>query len=226
MDWRSFFIMFAKAALRVLAEELEHRDRKRRRKKEAPQAPRGSKSSPPSQPPRASKAPQPPGAAKAPQPQYAPQSAESAGWGASAGPQPVPVIRIETDDGSVVSPLSVLGERAYVEPRPQRERKPGESRRVRRGARAEEMIPAPAPRTPEMEACVQRMRARAKAAATRQGDEEAQRVTAAAKAAQERPVSPPRRVRAGEPMTATQLTPATLLLLAQGEPLTDAWEVA
>jgi len=165
--------MFARAALSVLADELDPPGRWRKRKraqrskpgKQPKEPPRAEPKQPPhaepkrpqaapKQPPQA--APKRPPEAEPPAAYAAPQSAESAGWGATSEPQSVPVIRIETDDGSTVSPLSVLGDRAYVAPRAQRERKPGESRRVRRTARAEDSIPEPTPqpRSPEMTACM------------------------------------------------------------------------
>ena len=132
-------LLFIKAALRVLADELDPANRRRGPYEDTPEP----KQAPP---------------AEARAPQAAPQSAESAGWGVRTEPQPVPVLRIETDTGSTVSPLSVIGDRAYVAPRAQRERQAGESRRARRKT---EPMPAMLPRTPEMVACVARMRARA-----------------------------------------------------------------
>jgi hypothetical protein len=231
--------MFARAALSVLADELDPPGRWRRRKraqrskpgKQPKEPPRAEPKQPPhAEPKRPQAAPKQPPQAEPKRPQAAtkkppqaapkppeaepaasyaaPQSAESAGWGATSEPQSVPVIRIETDDGSTVSPLSVLGDRAYVAPRAQRERKPGESRRVRRTARAEDSIPEPTPqpRSPEMTACIARMRARASGTAV----------------TPQLPVAPPRRRPAGEPLALTRLAPTTLLLLQSGEPLTDA----
>jgi hypothetical protein len=133
MDWKSMVLLFIKAALRVLADELDPANRRRGPYEDTPE-PKQAPTPPPPPPPTEARAPQ-----------AAPQSAESAGWGVRTEPQPVPVLRIETDTGSTVSPLSVIGDRAYVAPRAQRERQAGESRRARRKT---EPMPAMLPRTP------------------------------------------------------------------------------
>jgi hypothetical protein len=162
------------------------------------------------------------------------------------------VIRIETDEGSTVSPLSVLGDRAYVAPRVQREHKPGESRRVRRKTRAGEASREPAPPRPSrmdafmeevrtqanatrckpatpprprgMDAFAERMRA--EAVARREEQTPSASDMPAAGAAQERRASSPRRRPVGESMGLTALTLDTLLLLERGEPMTDASDAA
>jgi len=197
MDWKSMVLLFIKAALRVLADELDPANRRRGPYEDTP----GPKQAPTPEPKQA-----PPAEARAPQ--AAPQSAESAGWGVNSEPQPVPVLRIETDTGSTVSPLSVIGTRAYVAPRAQRERQAGESRRARRKT---EPMPAMLPRTPEMLACMARMRARA---------------SGAAPAMPEQPAAPPRRRRPRDSRAITFLTPTTLRLLASGEPLMHAAKAA
>ncbi len=211
MDWFSLLLLVAKVALAVLADELDPANRKRAPGEAAPQ-PKQEKEAP-------KEAPKPPPQAEPRTPYAAPQSPESAGWGVRSEPQPAPVLRIETDDGATVSPLSVLaGDPAYVAPRAQRERKPGESRRARRSARPEEVSPEPAaPRPSRMDAYIEEVRARSRAVLARQ--EEEARLAAEAKAAASRPA---RRRRAGEPPGLVQLAPATLLLLTAGEPLTGA----
>lgn len=226
MPWTSVLWLIARVALRVLADELDPAGRRRRPKKGAsrpkaspskeapPQAnkaqPRPAKEAPPhpkkeQAQPRKAEPKRPPQAEPA-APYAAPQSAESAGWGSTTEAQPVPVLRIETDSGSVVSPLSVIGTRAYIAPRVERERNPGGSRRARRSVQ-------PTPRSPEMTAAVARMRARASGEA----------MPAPAEASDATPPMPaPRRRPPGEPLALTQLAPATLLLLQQGEPITDA----
>jgi len=220
MAWTRFFWMLARAALRVLADELDPAGRRPRRPKK--DASRSKARRPPKEAPKAEPKRPKPAAPKQAEPSapYAPQSAESAGWGVNAEPQAVPVIRIETDEGSTVSPLSVLGERAYVPPRPQRERQPGESRRVRRTARAEAPSPEPIARSPEMTACLERMRARASAAACPPGE------VGPVFEAPKPPIPARRRRPAGEPLAIAQLMPATLLLLQSGEERTDAVEAA
>ena len=209
MDWKAFFILFAKAALQVLADELDPANRRRRPGEEAPEP----KQAP--TPPRAeASAPQAarqatPQAARQAAPKAAPQSAESAGWGACTEPQAVTVLRVETDQGSAVSPVSFIGSEHYAPVRVQRERKPGESRRVRRTARAEETKSVELARpvyTPEMQAGIERMRARARGI----------------EVVYPKPVAPPRRRPAGGPLAIAHLAPATLLLLASGEPLSGA----
>jgi len=205
MDWKSMVLLFIKAALRVLADELDPANRRRGPYEDTPE------------PKQAPTPPPPPPPAEARAPQAAPQSAESAGWGVRTEPQPVPVLRIETDTGSTVSPLSVIGDRAYVAPRAQRERQAGESRRARRKT---EPMPAMLPRTPEMVACVARMRARASGAAPAMPEQ------FDAPAMPEQPVAPPRRRRPRDSRTITFLTPTTLRLLASGEPLMPAARAA
>lgn len=210
MDWFSLLLLVAKVALAVLADELDPANRKRAPGEAAPQA-KQEKEAP-------KEAPRPPPQAEPRTPYAAPQSPESAGWGVRSEPQPAPVIRIETDDGTTVSPLSVLGDRAYVAPRAQRERKPGESRRARRSARTEEASREPAaPRPSRMDAYIEEVRARSRAVLAREAEEA--RLAAEAKAAAIRPA---RRRRVGEPPGLVQLAPATLLLLTAGEPLTGA----
>jgi hypothetical protein len=118
------------------------------------------------------------------------------------------VLRIETDEGSTVSPLSFIGDQVVGATRVQRERKAGESRRVRRTARAEAKLCelARPEYTPEMKAGIERMRARARGIPV----------------VYPQPAAAPRRRRAGAPLAIARLTPATLLLLASGEPLTGA----
>ncbi len=240
MTWRTFLFLLARAGLRVLADHLDPPGRKRASKKAAPRkeapkedGPRPKQRTQPKQPPQTEKS--------AP---YAPQSAESAGWGASTAPQPSPVIRIETDEGSTVSPLSVLGDRAYVAPRVQREHKPGESRRVRRKTRVGEASREPAPPRPSrMDAFMEEVRTQANATRCKPAtpprppgmDAFAERMRAeqipsasempTAGAAQDR-VSSRRRRPAGESMGLTALTLDTLLLLERGEPMTDASDAA
>lgn len=196
MDWRAFWILVAKAALQVLADELDPANRRRapyddtREPKQAPTPPHAESSAPQA-------------------PQAAPQSAESAGWGARTEPPAVTVLRIETDEGSTVSPLSFIGDQVVGATRVQRERKPGESRRVRRTTRAEETKSVELARpvyTPEMQAGIERMRARARGL----------------EVVYPKPAAPPRRRPAGGPLAIAHLAPATLLLLASGEPLSGA----
>lgn len=199
MDWKSLLILVARAVLQVLADELDPANRRDRPKEGAPE----SKQAP--TPPQAeARAPQ----AEARAPQAAPQSAESAGWGPCTEQQAVTVLRVETDQGSTVSPVSFIGSEHYAPERVQRERKTGESRRVRRKARAEEQSrPFDRPEyTPEMRAGIERMRARARGAPV----------------VYPQPAPPPRRRPAGAPLAIARLAPATLLLLTSGEPLTDA----
>jgi hypothetical protein len=211
MDWKTFWILFAKAALRVLADELDPANRRRgpyedAPPKQAPTPPRAEASAPgtkTSTPPRA-EASAPP-RAEASAAYAAPQSAESAGWGVQSEPPPVTVLRIETDQGSVVSPVSFIGEEHWAPERVQRARQPGESRRVRRKA----PMPTTLPRSPEMTAAVARMRARA---------------SGAAPVVSQPAAAPPRRP--GTPRTITGLTSTTLRLLASGEPLKDAASAA
>ncbi len=236
MPWTSVLWLIARVALRVLADELDPAGRRRRPRKGAsrpkpsqskeapPQArkapPRPSKEAPPQpkkEQARPRKAPsEPPPQAEPAAPYATPQSAESAGWGVRTEPQPVPVLRIETDTGSTVSPLSVIGDRAYVAPRAQRERQAGESRRARRKT---EPMPAMLPRTPEMVACMARMRARASGAAPALEQ-------FGAPAVPEQPAAPPRRRRPRDSRAITFLTPTTLRLLASGEPLMPAARAA
>jgi len=199
-------LLFIKAALRVLADELDPANRRRGPYEDTPEP----KQAPTPPPP-------PPAPAEARAPQAAPQSAESAGWGVRTEPQPVPVLRIETDTGSTVSPLSVIGDRAYVAPRAQRERQAGESRRARRKT---EPMPPMLPRTPEMVACVARMRARASGAAPAMPEQ------FDVPAVLEQPAAPPRRRRPRDSRAITFLTPTTLRLLASGEPLMLAAKAA
>lgn len=221
--------MFARAALSVLADELDPPGRWRSRKRAAPRSKPGKqpKEPPKAQPNRTSEAePKRPKASPKPSPHAeptyaAPQSAESAGWGETAEAPSVPVIRIETDVGTTVSPLSVIGDRAYVAPRAQRERKPGESRRARRSARTEDPEPTPLPRTPEMTAAIERMRARAsRTVVPARGEDSPTRE------AHPSSMPAPRRRPPGKPLALTQLAPATLLLLQSGEPLKDAARAA
>ncbi len=185
-------ILLAKATLQVLADELDPANRRRRPYEDTPEP---------------KQAPTPP-RAEAGAPQAAPQSAESAGWGTRTEPQAVTVLRVETDQGSTVSPLSFIGDQAFGATRVQRERKPGESRRARRTARAEEKSCALArpEYSPEMKAGIERMRARARGLPV----------------VYPKPAAPPRRRPAGGPLAIACLAPATLLLLAGGEPLTNA----
>jgi hypothetical protein len=195
MNWKAFWILLARAALKVLADELDPANRRDRPNEHT----RGPKEAPTPTP-----TPTPaPTEAKAPQ--AAPQSAESAGWAPCTEPQAVTVLRVETDQGSTVSPVSFIGSEHYAPERVQRERKAGESRRVRRKTQAE---PLPRPEyTPEMRAGIERMRARARGLPV----------------VYPHAAAPPRRRRpAGAPLAIAHLAPATLLLLASGEPLTDA----
>jgi hypothetical protein len=196
MDWKAFWILVAKAALQVLADELDPANRRDRPRPN--EHTRGPKEAPT---PTPTPAPPPTEAKTA---QAAPQSAESAGWGPCTEPQAVTVLRVETDQGSTVSPLSFIGSECYAPERVQRERKAGESRRVRRRTPAE---PLPRPEyTPEMRAGIERMRARARGIDV----------------VYPKPAPPPRRRPAGAPLAIACLAPATLMLLAIGEPLTDA----
>lgn len=208
MDWKSLCVLFIRAALRVLADELDPANRRRGPYEDTRESKQAST-------PEPKQAPTPPAEPRASQ--AAPQSAESAGWGVRTEPQPVPVLRIETDLGTTVSPLSVIGDRAYVAPRAQRERQAGESRRARRKA---EPMPAMLPRTPEMMACMARMRARASGAAPAMPE------PFDAPAVPEQPAAPPRRRRPRDSRAITFLTPTTLRLLASGEPLMHAARAA
>ncbi len=199
MDWKRFWILLAKAALLVLADELDPANR-RPRPNEDTQAPKQAPT-----PPRAE------ASARQAAPQAAPQSAESAGWGPCTEPQAVTVLRVETDQGSTVSPVSFIGDEYYAPERVQRERKPGESRRVRRKTQAEEKRCAPPkPYTPEMQAGIERMRARARGI----------------EVVYPKPAPPPRRRPAAGPLAIACLAPETLMLLASGEPLTGATAAA
>jgi hypothetical protein len=211
MPWTSVLWLIARVALRVLADDLDPAGRRRRprkgasrpkasQSKQAPPQPKKEQARPrkaPSEPPKR------PPQAEPSAPNAAPQSAESAGWGARTEPPAVTVLHIETDEGSTVSPLSFIGDQVVGATRVQRERKPGESRRVRRTARAEETRPV---YTPEMQAGIERMRARARGL----------------EVVYPKPAAPPRRRPAGGPLAIAHLAPATLLLLASGEPLSGA----
>ena len=131
--------------------------------------------------------------------QAAPQSAESAGWGASTEPQAVTVLRVETDQGIVVSPVSFIGSEHYAPVRVERERNPGESRRVRRSPPVDPAIEA---QRAELRAYI---RERILGRLTR------------AQAVPEQPAVPPRRRTVGAMLTIANLTPDTLRLLASGE---------
>ena len=200
MDWKAFFILFAKAALQVLADELDPANRRRRPGEEAPEP----KQAP--TPPRAeASAPQAarqatPQAARQAAPKAAPQSTESAGWGACTEPQAVTVLRVETDQGSAVSPVSFIGSEHYAPVRVQRERKPGESRRVRRSPPVDPAILA------QREELRKYMRERMLA-----------RINGTAPVVLEQPAAPPRRRQVGAMLTIANLTPDTLRLLASGE---------
>jgi len=228
--------MFARAAISVLADHLDPPGRWRRRKrgssrskagkqpkappqaepkrpaqaasKQAKQPQAAPKQAPPAAPKRPQAAPKRPPQAETGAPQAAPQSAESAGWGPCTEQQAVTVLRVETDQGSTVSPVSFIGSEHYAPERVQRERKPGESRRVRRKTQAEERHNAlTRPEyTPEMKAGIERMRARARGLPV----------------VYPQPAAPPRRRAAGAPLAIARLAPATLMLLASGEPLMDA----
>lgn len=194
MNWKAFWILLAKAALKVLADELDpanRRDRPKehtRRPKEAP-----------------TPTPAPPAPTEANAPQAAPQSAESAGWAPCTEPQDMTILRVETDQGSTVSPVSFIGSECYAPERVQRERKPGESRRVRRSPPVDPAILA------QREELRTYMRERMLA-----------RINGTAPVVLEQPAAPPRRRPAGAPLAIAHLAPATLLLLASGEPPTDA----
>lgn len=192
MDWKTFLILLAKAALQVLADELDPANRKRRPYEDT-REPKQAPTPPP---------------AEARAPQAAPQSPESAGWGPCTEPQPVTVLRVETDQGTTVSPVSFIGREHWAPERVQRERKPGESRRVRRKSQAEAKPCALAKPeyTPEMKAGIARMRARA----------------CGLPVVYPKPTAPPRRRAAGAPLAIARLAPATLMLLASGEPMTSA----
>jgi len=118
----------------------------------------------------------------------------------------VTVLRVETDQGSTVSPVSFIGSECYAPERVQRERKPGESRRVRRKTQAEEKRLAKPEYTPEMKAGIERMRARA----------------CGLPVVYPKPAAPLRRRPAGGPLAIAYLAPATLMLLARGEPMMNA----
>jgi len=195
VDWKALLFLLARACLQVLADELDPANRRHRPNDETPEP----KQAP--TPPQAETPGAPQGA-----PQAAPQSAESAGWAPCTEPQAVTVLRVETDQGSTVSPVSFIGSEHYAPERVQRERKPGESRRVRRKTQPEALAPL-LPRTPEVTACIARMRARA---------------SGNAPASPQQVPAPPRRRRAGESLGLTSLTPITLRLLVSGEPLMDA----
>jgi len=193
MDWKALLILLTKAVLQVLADELDPANRRHR--------PHEDRREP-------KQAPTPPPHAGTGAPQAAPQSAESAGWGPCTEQPAVTVLRIETDQGSTVSPVSFIGDESFAPERVQRERKPGESRRVRRKTQAEEKRAAlPRPEyTPEMKAGIERMRARARGLPV----------------VYPQPAAPPRRRAAGGPLGLTRLAPATLMLLASGEPMMEA----
>jgi len=217
MPWTSVLWLIARVALRVLADDLDPAGRRRRprkgasrpkasQSKEAPPQPKKEQAQPRKAP---SERPKRPPQADPPAPNAAPQSAESAGWGARTEPPAVTVLRIETDEGTTVSPLSFIGDQVVGATRVQRERKPGESRRVRRTARAEEKQSVALARptyTPEMQAGIERMRARARGIAV----------------VYPQPAAPPRRRPAGGPLAIAHLAPATLMLLTSGEPLSVA----
>ena len=180
-------ILLAKAALQVLADELDPANRRRRPNEDTPEP---------------KEAPTPP-RAKAGAPHAAPQSAESAGWGPCTEQQAVTVLRVETDQGSTVSPVSFIGSEHYAPERVQRDRKPGESRRVRRRT----PVQAPLlPYTPEMLAGIERMRARSRGLPV----------------VYPQPAAMTRRRPPGAPLAIARLAPATLLLLTSGEQRTDA----
>jgi len=192
VDWKALLILLARAALQVLADELDPANRRR--------PPQEDKAEPKQAP---TPTPAETGASQA-----APQSAESAGWGPCTEQPAVTVLRIETDQGSTVSPVSFIGDESFAPERVQRERKPGESRRVRRKTQAEEKRAAlPRPEyTPEMKAGIERMRARARGLPV----------------VYPQPAAPPRRRAAGAPLAIARLAPATLMLLASGEPMMEA----
>ena len=109
------------------------------------------------------------------------------------------VLRVETDQGIVVSPVSFIGSEHYAPVRVERERNPGESRRVRRSPPVDPAIEA---QRAELRASI---RERILGRLTR------------AQAVPEQPAVPPRRRTVGAMLTIANLTPDTLRLLASGE---------
>lgn len=134
----------------------------------------------------------------------------SAGWAPPTEPEAVNLIVMETDAGSTVAAASFIGGECVGTKRVERERRPGESRRARRGAHtASEKETASrefltAPRHPRMIEFAQQVRDHANAEYTRQ-----QSAVAAVK----------RTRRPGMPLAVSQLTSVTVAWIEIGEPL-------
>ena len=152
---------------------------------------------------------------KAPPPPKTEEPAHSAGWAAPTEPPAVSLIVVETDAGSTVAAASFIGSECFGTQRVERERRPGESRRARRGAHT---VPETscdhltAPRHPRMVEFAQRVRERADAEHAHQ-QQEARRAVRKAR-------------HPGVPLAVSQLTPSTMAWLEVGEPLKYAPKVA
>ena len=128
------------------------------------------------------------------------------------------LIRIETDAGSTVAAASFVGDECFGVTKVERARQPGESRRVRRKAKAVEK----APRDPRAAAFLERANARV------ERQQEAIRAAVAIGATRVSIVestppvreTTPRARRRGDVLPISSLSPATLQLLEVGEPTT------
>ena len=147
---------------------------------------------------------------EAPQPPKAEEPMHSAGWAAPTEPEAVNLIVMKTDAGNTVAAASFIGGECVGTKRVERERRPGESRRARRGAHTvpEQEIAGrellTAPRHPRMVEFAQQVRDHANAECIRQ-----QTAVAAVK----------RTRRPGVPLAVSQLTPITVAWIEVGEPL-------
>ena len=197
MDWRTLLILLVKGALQVWADTVDPEGCKDYDPKEAPE-PRNAESPPQGQPP----------------------ATPSEGWGPPSEQAPVTLIRIETDAGSTVAAASFVGDECFGVTKVERARQPGESRRVRRKAKAPPIEKAP--RDPRAAAFLERANARVERqqeairAAVAIG---ATRVSIVESTPPVRETTPRARPR-GDVLPISSLSPATLQLLEVGEPTT------
>ncbi len=212
--WTELLVVIARGLLQYYVEEYctpaARRPRQERRKKGAKRAPK-----------------------EAPRPATAEEPMHSAGWGPPKEASLVNLIKIETDEGTTIAAASFIGEENFGVTRVQRERQPGESRRVRRKTQPAAQVPAAdavaTVRDKYYTDAVQRMRewghaehARQEAKAQRQAEEAEEAAQRSAPAYPPAPrVQVPRTRPAGTPPLAVSgLTTETLVLLELGEPLT------
>lgn len=167
---------------------------------------------------------------EAPPPPRAEEPVHSAGWGPPTEAAPVTVIRVETDAGSTVAVASFIGEECFGVTRVEKERRPGESRRTRRKPPVPQAGASYSMSDPTFAARVKAMRDWANAAYARQQAEyrRTEGTLVARQPAQpasqapmiEDPSRASRARAAGVPLSISWLAPETLILLADGEPLT------